>query len=92
MGEVIVTLEVLPESPEIDLEKVKEKVSKIVSKYSGKVAKEEIQPIAFGLKKLIVYLTLPETDFNEEQFIEEIQNIEGVNSAEITNITRNFLG
>jgi len=90
MGEVILTLEVLPESPDTDLEKIKNEAAKIIERFSGRLEKSEVQPIAFGLKKLVIYLTIPEADFNEEQFIEAIQNIEGVNSAEITNVTRKF--
>jgi len=92
MGQVIVTLEIMPESPETDLEKVYEKVLEIIKNFKGESAQKKIEPIAFGLKKLIVHFMLPETDFNEEQFLEKIQKIEGVESAQIVNVTRNFLG
>ncbi len=92
MGRVIVTLEVMPESPEVDLDALYEKVVEVIKKYQGEAPQKQIQPIAFGLKKLVINFIIPETDFNEEQFIEELQSIEGVQSAEITNVTRDVFG
>ena len=90
MGKVIVTLQVMPESPEVDLEELYNKVVEVIKKFNGEAPQKEIKPIAFGLKALIINFLLPESDFNEEQFLEEIQKIENVQSAEIINVTRSL--
>ncbi len=89
MGEVFIKLEVFPEAPETDMEKVAEEVVKIIEKNKGKVVSYKIEPFVFGLKKLIIVFMYPEQEFNEEALIEEIQKVEGVQSAEVTEVTRN---
>jgi len=46
---VAASLRIMPESLEVDLEKTKKAVEKIVTKH-GKINSSEIKPIAFGLK------------------------------------------
>ncbi len=89
MGEVFIRIEVLPEAPETNMEKVAEEVVKIIEKQGGKVINYKIEPFVFGLKKLIIVFMYPEQEFNEEKLIEEIQKVGGVQSAEVTEVTRN---
>ena len=81
-------LQIIPESVDVDLEKVYEKAKEIIEKIGGKVQGKEIKPIAFGLNALVIRFVYPETDFNEESLIESLQSIEGVSNAEIIFITR----
>ena len=52
MGEVAVTLKVMPESPEVDLEALKEAIKNAVDEKEFERIEEE--PIGFGLLALIV--------------------------------------
>ena len=87
MGNNAVTVRVMPESPDIDLEKIKRKIKEKLSEAANiKIEEEEI---AFGLKVLKVNLAYPEEKETDE--IENILNeIEGVSSAKIEDIRRAF--
>ncbi|AAR39073.1 NEQ220 [Nanoarchaeum equitans Kin4-M] len=80
-------MQIIPESPEVDLDKLLEKVKEVIKDY-GEYYKHEVEPLAFGLKSLIVYFLIPETSFNEEQFLDNIKQIEEVSDAEILMATR----
>jgi|Deesub1362B_J571_1020462.scaffolds.fasta_scaffold00237_25 elongation factor 1-beta len=81
MGTVIMKLKVMPSDVEVDLEKIREKIVE----NPGKVEVKDfgIQPIAFGLKALIVVAVMPDEEGINDQFIEKIQGIDGVESVEV---------
>lgn len=82
-----VQFKIMPVSPETDLEKVKEEVKAKIEAQEGVFSSAEEQPIAFGLKALLISLAYP-----EEKEIDELGNIlndlEGVSSAEMTDYRR----
>jgi len=81
MAQVAISLKIMPESPEIDLEKLKEKIAKKL-----KVQDAKIEPLAFGLKQLKMLIIAPEKSGTEE--IENtIRSIEGVKTVEIESVT-----
>ena len=84
---VAVKIKVMPESPETDLKGVESEVSGILQRDGVKNPIFEIQPIAFGLKALIVMFGWP-----EEKELEELEgklnSIEGVGSIEVLDIRR----
>ncbi|MBU2615582.1 MAG: elongation factor 1-beta [Nanoarchaeota archaeon] len=84
-----VRIKVMPTSPEVDLEKLKDKLRKRIIASSNSSIKFEEEPIAFGLKALIISLGWPE-DKELESLEEELKNIENVNSVEIIDIRRAF--
>ena len=58
MAEVIVTLKIMPSSPDADLVRIEAESKKIIEKFGGEIGKKEIEPIAFGLnalKLIIIY-------------------------------------
>ena len=88
MTDVIVTLTIMPDSPEIDFEKIKEEATKIVSEFEGEVGKTEEEPIAFGLKALKVIFVIDEAKGSTDPIEEKISKIEGVKSVEATDVRR----
>jgi len=87
MGKVIATIKVMPESLKINLEKLKEKITKLIEGIVevGRVEEEEI---AFGLKSLNFIVIADETKGSLDPLAEKIAEIKGVKSAEVTNVTR----
>lgn len=84
MGTALLKIKIMPESPDTDLEAIKEK-AKTISDIE--ITKFEEEPIAFGLKALIAFVRVNEdkgTDFIEKAFSE----FEGVKSAEIADYRR----
>lgn len=87
MGISAVQYKVLPESLEIDLNVLKEKVKVAIEENKGIVSEVIEQPIAFGLKALIFSFAFPEeNDIDQiEGFIKEV---EGVSSCELIDYRR----
>ena len=87
MGQVVATIKVMPEGVEVNLEELKEKVSEIL-KDKVEIGKIEEEEIAFGLKSVNFVIVADETKGSLDPLADEIGNIDGVKSAEITNVTR----
>ena len=89
MGTAIVTLTVMPESPDTDLDKIKEEVERIVREFAGEGdRKEDIEPLAFGLKALKYIFVMDESLGSPDVAAEKCQEIEGVQSCEVTDVRR----
>jgi len=89
MAEVIITLKIMPESPETELSEIEKKAIDIIENYEGEVGKVEIEPIAFGLKALKLSFVMDESKgFNEEELLANINKIEGVSSSEVIDVRR----
>jgi len=79
----------MPESPEIDLEKVGVEAKKEIADFAGEgETKSSIQPVAFGIKALNIIFVMDESKGSPDPVAEKITQIEGVNSAEITDVRR----
>jgi len=77
----------MPESPETDLEKIKVDAQKIVEEFGGTNKEYEIQPVAFGLKSIIVFFFYPD-DKDPEQLENKFASIENVNSCELIDMRK----
>ena len=88
MARVIVTLKIMPQSPEVNLDLIKEQAVEKIIKYGGEVGKTEIQPIAFGLNALMIYFIQDESLGGTTKLEEQISSIPGVNSVEVTDVRR----
>ena len=88
MANGIVTFKVMPESPEIDVESIKEKMLEIAKKHGSKgEMQSKVEPLAFGLKAIIVmalYEMSDDMDFDTVK--DEMAKIEGASTAEIVNM------
>ena len=88
MAEVIVTLKIMPDSPESDLEAIKAAATKEISDFGGEVGKVDIQPIAFGLKALNLFFVMDEAKGATDPLEEKVSAIKGVTSVEVTDVRR----
>ncbi len=86
MGTVLVKIKMMPSSPETNLEEIKSNVKEMLEEEANNIS-FEIQPIAFGLKALIVLFAWPE-EKELESFQESLEKIEGVNSVEVIDMRR----
>jgi len=80
MGNVAVELKVMPKGPEIDLEKLKEEISKKM-----KIQDSKIEPLAFGLKQLKILVIVPDGETGDLEG--KIKEIEGVSEVETGSVT-----
>ncbi len=88
MADVIVTLKIMPDSPDADLEKIKDKAKLLITEFGGEVGKEEEQPVAFGIKALVLIFVMKEETGSTEPLEENIKNISAVQSVDVTDVRR----
>ncbi len=82
MGNVYMKLRVMPEDVDVDLEKIYEKIREVAPE-KVEIRDYKIQPIAFGLKALLVMAVMPDEGGIGDRLIEKIEQIEGVESVEV---------
>ena len=88
MGKVVASIKILPSEAETDLNSIREALaSKLPS--DVEVHRFEEEPIAFGLRALIVHLIMPEDKAGTMDEVESaIRNVEGVGEVEILMVRR----
>ncbi len=87
MGIAVVKFKIMPSSPEADLENIKLKIKEIVEKQGVKNPNFEEEPIAFGLKAILIIFGWPEEKPLEE-LEEKLKQIQDVNSIQLVDIRR----
>ena len=88
MATVVVTLKIMPDSPETDQDGIIVAVSEAVSDFGGEVGKTSSEPVAFGLKAALVFFTMPEEKGSTEELENKISDIPGVSSVQVTDVRR----
>ncbi|MFA6888608.1 MAG: elongation factor 1-beta [Candidatus Woesearchaeota archaeon] len=88
MPQIIIDMKVMPTSPDVDLTKLTKEIDTIITHYGGKLHKHEIQPIAFGLKALLLILTVDESKGSTDALEEKISKTKGVESVQVTGVSR----
>ncbi|MCQ8893394.1 MAG: elongation factor 1-beta [Methanolinea sp.] len=83
MGTVAIIIRVMPESPDVDITRLKEEISRQVP--AVRDIREE--PIGFGLKALKVAALVNDAAGESDAVEAAIQKIPGVERAEITEVT-----
>ncbi|MFH1326609.1 MAG: elongation factor 1-beta [archaeon] len=89
MGIALITLKLMPSSPEANLEEIKIKAKSTIEEKQGKKVRFEEEPIAFGLKAIKAFF-----DLDEAHELEPIENslkeIENINSVQVVDMRRAF--
>lgn len=88
MANVVVTMKIMPESPDVDLNKIQSSAKKKIQDFGAEVGKVEEQPVAFGLKALIIIFVMDESKGSTEKLEDQVAEINGVRSVEVTDIRR----
>ena len=89
MGIALIKIKIMPKSPDTNLEDIKNKAYDIVAENDGKNIIIDEEPVAFGLKAIIISF-----DLNEDMPLEPIETslvkIKNVNSAKVIDMRRAF--
>ena len=94
MAKVIVTFNLMPEGPEVDLAKVSDEVKKKVASFADEDFSEDsdlkidVVDVAFGLKALNVKAILDESKGSTDALESGFKEIEGIKSVEVTDVRR----
>lgn len=89
MGTALITIKIMPSAPDVDLDEIQSKAESVIAEHEGLQPNSTKEPVAFGLNSLNISFSRDENLDNDEM-LEKIQNIENVNSAEITDFRRAF--
>ena len=87
MAKVVITVKVLPDSPERDLNELKSIVEEKIKGEGGALYKENIEPIAFGISAIVISFIMDE-DKGSEGVLNALKSIEGTGDIQITDMTR----
>ena len=89
MAQAIVTLKIMPDSPDVDLAELTEKAKGFIVQFAGEGdMKIEEQPVAFGLVALQIIFVMDEQIGSTEELEKNIAAVEGVSSVEVTDVRR----
>lgn len=87
MGLVAIKIKIMPESPDTNLKELEKHLSKKIKDLGGTINATEEEPIAFGLNA--INITLSRDEEKDTEILEtELEKIEGVSSAKITDYRR----
>lgn len=88
MAQVIVTLKIMPESPDTDLSSIEHRAKQCIAEFGGKFGKTDIEPIAFGIKAVKILFIMDEAKGSTEELEQEIAGMPGVNSVDVVDVRR----
>ncbi len=89
MGTMLITYKIMPDSPDTNLEELKEKIKEILEKVEAEEIRFEEEPIAFGLKAIKAGFDLDESK-ELDPIQQEIEKLENISSVEIADMRRAF--
>jgi len=88
MAEVIITLRIMPESPDQNLDLISDKASSLIKEFGGDVHKTSFAEVAFGLKSINIIFIMAEDKGSTEELENQIAKVAGVSSVEVTDVRR----
>ncbi len=83
MAKVAVTIKLMPESPDVDLNSIEATVKGLLEVHT--VSRE---PVAFGLQALRVVAVVDDAAGGSEQLERELASIHGVGNVQVVSLTR----
>ena len=88
MGDVAAKIKIMPESVDTDLAELKEKVKAVIPKGANLHGDIVEEPIAFGLKALIVTLIVNDEEGGTEAVEEAFAKTSGVENVQVMDVYR----
>jgi translation elongation factor aEF-1 beta len=89
MGTALITIKIMPTSPDVKLDELQKEAEAIIQEHEGEKPSTKIEPVAFGLNSVNISFSRDENLDNDEM-LEKINNLENTSSAEITDFRRAF--
>ena len=89
MAKVVVTLKIMPETPEVSLDPIKESSQQFIKEFGGgddiRISEE---PVAFCLKSINMIFVMDEDLGSTEDLENKIKESEGVSSVDVIDVRR----
>ncbi|NHI83486.1 MAG: elongation factor 1-beta [Candidatus Thorarchaeota archaeon] len=87
MARVVITLKIMPEDVDVDLNGLLEKIKAVVPKGTD-VGATEITPVAFGLNALRMNVSREESMGGTDDIEAAISELDGVSQVEVERVSR----
>lgn len=87
MGDVNLTLRVLPDDPDVDLDALATQVEKSLPD-KARLAGTAIKPFAFGLKALMLSVIIPDESGLADQVEDALRGVDRVQGVELVDMGR----
>lgn len=87
MGEVAAKIRVMPSGMDINLDKLKEALTKVIPQ-GARIHGFSEEPVAFGLKALMVVVKVGDVEGGTEKVEEEFSKVRGVESVSVEELGR----
>jgi len=85
MGDVVMRIKIMPSDVDVNLDDIYARIEKLKNEKID-IRDKKIQPIAFGLRALLIMVVMPDEGGIGDEFVEKIREIEGVESVEIESV------
>lgn len=89
MGFTAVQMKLMPDSPSANLQEIEKKAEEVINSMHKTLVKIEEEPIAFGLKAMILSFAWND-EIDTEKLEAELAKIEHVSSVEVLDIRKAF--
>lgn len=89
MGFTAVQMKLMPTSPDVDLKEIERKADELINSMHKTQVKIEEEPIAFGLKAIILWFAWND-EIDTEVLEAKLAQIENVSSVEILDVRKAF--
>ncbi|NJD77665.1 MAG: elongation factor 1-beta [Candidatus Methanoperedens sp.] len=87
MGEVAAKIQVMPSGMDVDLKDLQEQLKKVIPS-GARLHSFSEQPVAFGLKALIVVVKVGDIEGGTEKVEEAFSKVKGVESVSVVELGR----
>ena len=88
MARVYVTIKIMPEDAEQDLNNISDEAKNKITAYGGSVMEVKEEPVAFGVNSVNITFTVDEAKGTTDALEEQISKIKGVMSVNVTDVRR----
>lgn len=86
MGEVAITYRIMPDSADVDLSELQDKVAE-TSRSVAKLQGMQEKPIAFGVSAILIRVILEDKEGGPDEIEKALADIQGVQSVEVMDMT-----
>jgi len=87
MGEVAAQIKLMPNDPNVDFKELSTRIESEVTHY-GRIYSCEVEPIAFGLKALLITVIIEDKEGGTESLEGSLSAIDEVESVQVVAVTR----
>ena len=88
MARIVVTMDIMPGDPKINLEKLQKDAEKKIIAFGGDIGKVLVEPIAFGLNVVKIMFIMDENKGSTDPLEQSIMELAGVSSAKVSDVRR----